>query len=91
MTLIYKPIGLIIGLLSGLLARQIFNEIWGMFDEQEPPEPTTRQTYWPKLLLAAAMQGMILRVVRVFVDRGLAKGWAGLTGTWPGEQRPEQA
>ena len=90
MRLIYKPIGIVIGILAGMVGRQVFNRIWGMFDEEEPPGPTTQQTYWPKLLLAAAMQGMIYRLVRVFVDRGLAKGWAYLTGVWPGERRAER-
>jgi hypothetical protein len=41
------------------------------------------------LLLATAMQGAILAVVRAFVSRGLAQGWAGLTGVWPGEENPD--
>ncbi len=90
MRLIYKPIGIVIGVLAGLVGKRVFNAIWGLFDEEEPPGPTTQVIPWPKLILAAAMQGMIYRLVRVFVDRGLAKVWASLTGVWPGERRPQR-
>ncbi len=91
MSLIYKPIGIVIGFLSGMIvARPVFNQVWGIIDEEEPPVATTRDTPWQKLLLAAAVQGMVYKVVRVFVDRGLAKGFSYLTGTWPGEKRPDK-
>ena len=89
MRLIYKPFGIVLGVLSGIVvARPVFNQVWGAFADEEPPDATTRDIHWAKLLLAAAVQGMVFRVVRVLVDRGLAKVWAGLTGTWPGEKRP---
>lgn len=89
MNALFKPIGLIVGLLSGLAARQLFNKLWGVISDEEPPGPTTRNTTVPQLLLATAMQGAILAVVRAFVGRGLAHGWAGLTGVWPGEENPD--
>lgn len=89
MTALFKPIGLIVGFLSGMLARQLFNKLWGVISDEEPPEPTTRDTTVPQLLFATAMQGAILAVVRAFVGRGLAHGWAGITGVWPGEEHPD--
>jgi hypothetical protein len=41
------------------------------------------------VLAAAAVQGVIFRVTRVVVDRYGAIGWRYLTGTWPGQQRPD--
>ncbi len=54
-----------------------------------PAKATTELAPWPKLLVAAALQGMIYRITRVVVDRELAQGWAYLTGVWPGERRPD--
>ena len=34
MTLIYKPIGLILGILGGIAGRQIFNQIWQRVDTE---------------------------------------------------------
>jgi hypothetical protein len=87
--LIYKPFGIVMGLLSGLVAKKIFEAIWGIFDNEEPPKPTTQETTWPRVLGAAAVQGVTFKIVRAAVDRGGAKGFNYLTGVWPGEKRPE--
>ena len=89
MKLIYKPIGIVLGILAGLLGKRIFNFAWSRIDDEDPPKPTTQMVPWPKLLIAAALQGMIYRVTRVVVDREAAQGWAYLTGVWPGEKRPD--
>ena len=89
MGVIFKPFGIVIGLLSGMVARQLFNKLWGVISDEEPPEATTRNTTVPRLLFATAMQGAILAVTRAFVNRGLATAWAGLTGVWPGEEHPD--
>jgi len=90
MKLLYKPIGVLLGVLGGLLARRAFDFVWTKLDDEEPPEPTTRQASWRRVLAAAAVQGVIFRVTRVAVDRYGAIGWHYLTGTWPGEERAER-
>ncbi|MGI8595144.1 MAG: DUF4235 domain-containing protein [Solirubrobacteraceae bacterium] len=91
MTILYKPIGIALGLAAASLGRLIFGKVWGLVADEEPPEPTTQETSWPKLLLVAAIQGVIFRMTRVAVDRWGAIGWHQLTGTWPGEKRPDPA
>lgn len=89
MKAIYKPFGIVMGLLSGLLASQIFNFIWQKFDDEEAPKPTTELATLPKLVASSALQGVVFKLTRLAVDRSLAKGYANLTGVWPGERRPE--
>jgi hypothetical protein len=89
MGLIYKPIGIALGLIGGLLGKKLFDFVWTKLDDEEPPEPRTEQTSWRKLLAAAAVQGIIFRTVRVAIDRYGAIGWRYLTGSWPGEKRPD--
>jgi uncharacterized protein DUF4235 len=89
MKLIYKPIGLVLGLAAGAIGRLVFSKIWGMIEDAEPPEPTTERATWPKVLLAAAIQGLIFRIVKVAVERAGATGWRNLTGVWPGEKEPD--
>lgn len=89
MKLIYKPIGLVLGLAAGAIGRLVFSKIWGMIEDAEPPEPTTERATWPKVLLAAAIQGLIFRTVKVAIDRAGATGWRNLTGVWPGEKEPD--
>lgn len=89
MKLIYKPFGIIVGLAAGILARQVFNQIWGHIDDREPPKATTEETSWRRLLAATAIQGTVLSVTKAIVNRSGAKGYHYLTGVWPGERRPE--
>ena len=89
MKLLYKPVGIVMGLLAGLIGRQLFNFIWGRFDKEEPPEATTQDSPLGKVLGAAALQGAIFAGVRAGVDRAGAHTFHRVTGVWPGEKEPD--
>ena len=89
MGVIYKPFGIILGLLGGLLGKKVFDFVWTKIDDAEPPKATTEEASWPRLLGAAALQGVIFRVTRFVIDRYGAIGFNYLTGVWPGEKRPD--
>jgi hypothetical protein len=89
MKLLYKPFGIIFGILGGLLGKRLFDFVWTKIDDEEPPEATTEQAQWGKIIVAAALQGMIFRATRAVIDRQGARGWYYLTGSWPGEKRPD--
>ena len=89
MGLIYKPFGIILGILAGLVGKRLFNFAWTKIDDEEPPKATTEWRRGSKILGAAALQGVIFKVTRVVVDRYGAVGWRYLTGFWPGERRPD--
>ena len=91
MSLLYKPFGIVLGIIAGLLSRKLFEMVWGVFDEAEPPKPTTLESTWPKVLGAAAVQGITFKVTRAAVDRAGAKGFDHLFGVWPGERRQEES
>jgi hypothetical protein len=91
MKLVYKPFGIVLGLLAGLVSKKLFDVVWGMFDKEEPPKPTTRDAEWSKVLAAAAVQGVTFKVTRAAVDRVGAKGWDHLFGVWPGDKKQEKS
>jgi endo-1,4-beta-mannosidase len=91
MKLIYKPFGIILGLLAGLLSKKLFDVLWGIFDDEEPPKATTRDVNTSKVLAAAAVQGVTFKVTRAAVDRAGARGWQHLFGVWPGEKSQEKS
>ena len=92
--LLYKPVGMLVSVLGGVLAGVIFKRIWKLAArEDEAPKATDARRGWREVLLAAALQGAVYAVVKAAVDRGAAEGTRKLTGFWPGEnsEQPEEA
>jgi Protein of unknown function (DUF4235) len=89
--LLYKPVGILFGILGGLLAKRVFEKLWGLVDDEEPPTPTTQQTSWSKVIGAAAVEGLAFKVTRAAVDRAGAKSFHHFTGAWPGDKTTEPA
>jgi hypothetical protein len=89
MSLVFKPIGILAGIVAGLLGKRIFELIWGVFDNEDPPETKHREVDLRKLAIALVLEGAILRAVRGLAEHGARHGFARLTGEWPGEERPE--
>ena len=87
--LIYKPFAVLIGILGGIVGRKAFEFVWTKIDDQEPPGALTEETTWPRLMAAAAIQGMIFRVTRYAIERYGAMGFQYLTGSWPGPKSPK--
>jgi predicted metal-dependent enzyme (double-stranded beta helix superfamily) len=84
--LLYKPLSLLISVLSGILAGAIFKKVWQLAaGEKEAPEATDAQRGWREVLLAATLQGAIFALVKAAVDRGAAEGARKLLGFWPGD------
>lgn len=81
MKLLYKPLGLVVGILGGIVARTIFKQAWKLSTgEEEAPQPTDARRGWREILLAAALQGAIFAVVKAALDRATAQGTGQLTG-----------
>jgi Protein of unknown function (DUF4235) len=84
--LLYKPVGMLVSVLGGLLAGAIFKKVWKLAArEDEAPKATDAGRGWREVLLAATLQGAIFALVKAAVDRGAAEGTRKLTGVWPGD------
>ena len=88
--IIFLPIGIVGGLIAGQISKKIFDFIWSRISDEEAPEPEHRDVSWPQLLAALAVEGAIFRLAKGLVDRGTRTGYMRLTGSWPGEERPEK-
>jgi len=89
MKLIYKIFSIPLGILAGQVAKKLFEQVWGLIDDREPPKANIEEATYPKVLAAAAVQGLTFFVTRAAIQRAGAKGFAHLTGVWPGDKRPE--
>ena len=86
MAALYRPLGLVVSVLGGVIAGSIFKQIWKLVaHEQEPPKATRSEYGWREILPAAAAQGAVFGLVKAVVDRGGARGFQKLTGVWPGD------
>lgn len=87
--IIFVPLGIVAGLIGGLISQKLFDFIWSRISDEEAPEPEHREVSLPLLLAALAIEGAIFRLAKGLVDRGTRTGYMRLTGSWPGEERPE--
>jgi hypothetical protein len=90
MRFLFAPISIAGGLIAGMLAKKVFERLWSVIDDQEPPESEHREISIPKLLVAGALQGAIFRAVKEGSDHYSRRAFAGATGTWPGKERPDE-
>jgi uncharacterized protein (DUF362 family) len=86
MKFLYKPFGILAGVISARIAATIFKALWARIDAEDPPKPTTEAATFPKVLSAAVLEAATSAGVGAVVDRAGARACYHLTGIWPGEQ-----
>jgi predicted metal-dependent enzyme (double-stranded beta helix superfamily) len=83
--LLYKPVGVLGSVASGILAGRAFKFLWrAIAREREAPRATDRYRSWWEVTLAASLEGAVYGVVKAVVDRAGASAFSGVTGSWPG-------
>jgi hypothetical protein len=86
--LIYKPLGLVLGVVGGLIAGAIFKRAWRVVaNDTDSPNATDRDRGWGEVALAAAAEGAVFGGVKALVDRAGATAFERFTGAWPGDTR----
>jgi Protein of unknown function (DUF4235) len=88
--IIFIPFSIVAGLVAGLIGKKLFEQAWGLIDDEEPPEPEHREISWSKLAIALMLEGAIFRLVKGLTDHQLRRSFATVLGSWPGEEAPEE-
>lgn len=84
--LAYRPVSMLTSLAAASVAGAIFKQIWRrVAGEDDAPDALQPQYSLGTVLLAASIEGVIFAVIKALIDRGGAKGFEKITGTWPGE------
>jgi Protein of unknown function (DUF4235) len=86
---LYKPFGLIAGLIAARIGRSAFKSLWAKLDEADPPDPTTAEATMPKVIGAAALEAATMAGVAAAADRVSARAFHHLTGIWPGKKKEQ--
>ncbi len=87
--ILFIPVSIVSGLLAGLIGKKAFEALWGLFDDQEPPDAEDREAGWVKLVASLAVQGAAFTITRGVVDHLARQSFYKATGAWPGEERPD--
>jgi hypothetical protein len=90
MKIIFTPFSVILGLIAGMIGSKIFEKVWSLIDDEEPPSPKHREFSWPKMIAALLVEGAIFKLVKGLTDHGARTTFAKATGSWPGEEEPER-
>ena len=85
----FMPLSIGLALAAGQLSKKLFDFIWGLVDDEEAPQPKHRDVPLLKTAVALVVEGAVFRLVRGLTDHGARHAFAGVTGTWPGEERPD--
>jgi uncharacterized protein DUF4235 len=81
----YRPVGMLVGVVGGLVATKAFNKSWKVLGhEEDAPDAMDIGRSWNEILFAAVIQGAIYAVVHAAVNRGGAVAFRRVTGIWPG-------
>jgi hypothetical protein len=91
MKFLFMPVSITAGLVAGFLSKKIFDGVWRLVDDEEAPEPEHKEISVVRMVLALAIEGAVFRAVRGVVDHQARKAFYNLTGSWPGDEAPEQA
>lgn len=86
MTVLFRPMGMVLGLLAGMMARKVFEKSWSAASDQEAPSPEQENLEMSKLIPALLLEGAIFMLIRGLVDHGARVAFRKYTGAWPGEE-----
>lgn len=90
MKILYRPFGIIAGIIGAKLARGVFKAVWRTIDKQAPPKASTEHATLPKVVGAAVVEAATTAATRATVDRASLKWFHFLTGIWAGEKEPAE-
>jgi Protein of unknown function (DUF4235) len=83
--LLFIPFSVLGGFAAGFAGKKVFEKVWALIDDEDPPEPDEKLAPTGKMLAAAALQGAVFSATRAAADHGSRRAFHGLTGSWPGE------
>jgi hypothetical protein len=90
MKILYKPFGIIAGIIGARIATAMFKAVWARIDTEPPPKPTTEEASFPKVVGAAVLEAGTMAGIGAVVERAGARTFHHLTGIWPGDKRPPE-
>lgn len=77
---VYQALSIGVSVVGGLVAGALFSQIWKRIgDDEEAPDPKDLSHSTREVLVAAALQGLTIGLVRAAMNRAAAKGYHAVT------------
>ncbi len=89
MRLLFIPFSIVAGLIAGFAGKKIFEQVWSLVDDEEPPEAEHRDATWARSSPPPLSRGRSSARRRCRRPRART-AFANVTGSWPGEERPDR-
>jgi hypothetical protein len=84
--LAYRPFALVFSIVAGMLASAATKKVWTRVSGQEDLPKAKESAYgWKPLLSVAVLQGALMGLMKAVADRGGARAFEKVTGSWPGD------
>lgn len=88
--LLYKPFGIVAGLIAARIGQKTFKALWAKFDDAPAPDSTTEQASVGKVVGARALEAATMAGIAAAVDRAFLRFFQHITGLWAGgKPKPE--
>jgi hypothetical protein len=87
MKLLFKPFGMVAGLVASRASTALFDQVWQRVDGGELPDADVREDPAGRAILAAALQAAIFAGTSAAVSRYGMHVFEHTFGTWPGDHR----
>lgn len=88
MKLLYKPFGIIAGVIGAKVGQKAFDTLWARLDGRQPPGPKAPDASLGRVVAAQSLQAAVLAGAGTAADRLGMRWFHYLTGIWPGD-KPE--
>jgi hypothetical protein len=86
MRFLYKPFGIVAGVIGGKVGQNVFDKLWARIDGAPPPGAKTPDASLGRVVAAQALQAATLAGVGTAADRLAMRWFHYLTGIWPGDK-----
>ena len=90
MKLLYKPFGIVAGILGARAGKQAFRAIWSRVSDEPKPKPGEPYAGFTQVVVSAAIEGATLAAVAAAVKLLSARVFHHLIGAWP-DKPPKSA
>jgi hypothetical protein len=91
MKFLYKPFGIIAGVIAAKVGQNVFKSLWARVDDSPPPKPELERAPLAKVVAASALEAATLAGVGAAADTLSRRWFHYLTGIWPGSKESDEA